>query len=138
MGVKDTDRSLKLWQGRAHRSLGDPETAFRHLDIAVYVDGDAINLAERAGVHADMGNEGEALEDGYAVRNSPDQTDGWRHSKAEANLVIARGWALIGRWEDSLYHAEEALKVATEHGYPEHRTKVIRTVLEEAERQLGG
>ena len=83
-----------------------------------------------------MGNEGEALEDGYAARNSPDQTDGWRHSKAEANLVIARGWALIGRWEDSLYHAEEALRVATEHGYPEDRMRDIQVAFEEAEGQL--
>ena len=134
-----TDTSeLKLWEGRAHRALGHLETAIRHLDIAVYMDDNAINLAERGSIHAEMGNKGEALEDGYAARNSPDQTDGWRHSKAEANLVIARRWALIGRWEDSLYHAEEALRVATEHRYPENRTKVIRTVLEEAERQLGG
>ena len=137
--ISGTDTSeLKLWQGRSHRALGDLETALRHLDIAVYLDENAINLAERAGIHADMGNEGEALEDGYAARNSPEQTDGWRHSKAQADLVIARGWALIGSWEDSLYHAEEALRVATEHGYPEGRIKVIRTVLEEAKRQLGG
>ena len=96
MGVKDTERSLKLWQGRAHRALGDLETALRHLDIAAYLDGDAINLAERGSIHADMGNEGDALEDGYAARNSPDRTDGWRHSKAEANLVIERGRTLGG------------------------------------------
>ena len=70
------------------------------------------------------------------LRNRPDQADGWRHSKAEANLVIARGWALIGRWEESLNHAEEALSIATEHGDTEERIRVIRTVLEEAERQL--
>ncbi len=129
---------LKLWQGRAHRGLGDLETALRHLDIAVYLDDNAINLAERAGIHADMGNGAEALEDGYDARNSPDQTDGWRHSKAEANLAIARGWALIWRWEESRNHAEEALEVATDHGYREERIRVIRTVLEEAERQLVG
>ena len=127
---------LKLWQGRAHRALGNLETALKHLDIAVYLDDNAINLAERAGIQADMGNGAEALEDGYAARNRPDQADGWRHSKAEANLVIAKGWALIERWEESLNHAEEALRVATEHGYPEDRSRVIRTVLEEAERQI--
>ena len=83
-----------------------------------------------------MGNGAEALEDGYDARNSPDQTDGWRHSRVEANLVIARGWALIGRWEESVNHAEEALQLATEHGYPEDRLRVIQTVLKEAERQL--
>ena len=129
---------LKLWQGRSHRALGDLETALKHLDIAVYLDDNAINLAERASIHADMGNGAEALEDGYSARNRPDQTDGWRHSKAEANLVIAKGWALIERWEESLNLAEEALTVATEHGYPEERIRMIQTVLEEAERQLRG
>ncbi len=132
-----TDTSeLKLWQGRAHRALGNLTTALRHIDIAVYLNENAINLAERGGVHADMGNEREALEDGYAARNRSDQTDGWRHSKAEANLVIARGWALINRWDDSLRHAKEALEVATGHDYPEDRIRAIRTVLEEAERRI--
>ena len=127
---------LKVWQGRSHRGLGNLEFALRELNIAVYLNANAITLAERAGVHADMGNEGEALEDGYAARNSPDQTDGWRHSKAEANLAIARGWALINRWDDSLRHAKEALEVANGHGYPKDRIREIRTVLEEAERRI--
>lgn len=132
-----TDTSeLKLWQGRAHRGLGNLEAALRHLDIAVYLDDNAINLAERGGIYADMGDGAEALEDGYDARNSPDQTDGWRHSKVEANLAIAKGWALIGRWEESLYHAEEALRNATEHGYPEEKIRMIQTVLEEAESQI--
>ena len=100
------------------------------------MEDNAINLAGRGGIHADMDNDGEALEDGYDARNSPDQTDGWRHSKAEANLAIARGWALINRWDDSLRHAKEALEVATGHGYPEDRIREIQTVLEEAKRQL--
>ena len=127
---------LKLWQGRAHRALGDFETALKHLDIAVYLDKNAINLAERAGIHADMGNGAEALDDGYDARNSPGQTDGWRHSKAEANLAIARGWALINRWEESLDHAEEALDVAAEHRYPQHKIREIQAILEEAKRRL--
>ena len=129
---------LKLWQGRAHRALGDLKTALSHLDIAVYLDENAITLAERASIHADMGNGAEALEDGYDARNSPDQTDGWRHSKAEANLAIARGWTLIGRWKEALPHAREALQAATDHGYPEERIRMIQTVLNEAERQLQG
>ena len=118
------------------QGLGRPRNRTQHLDIGVYLDDNAINLAERAGVHADTGNGTQALEDGYAARNSPDQTDGWRHSKAEANLVIARGWALINRWDDSLRHAKEALEVATGHGYPEDNIRAIRTVLEKAERQI--
>ena len=114
MGVKDIERSLKLWGGKAHRGLGELETVLRHLDIAVYLDDNAINLAERGGFHADMGKGAEALEDGYDARNSTDQTDGWRYSKAEANLVIARGWALMKRREESLHHAEGALRVAIE------------------------
>ena len=83
-----------------------------------------------------MGNGAEALEDGYDARNSPDQTDGWRHSKAEANLAIARGWALINRWEESLNHAEQALQLATEHEYPEEKIRKIQAILEEAKRRL--
>ena len=127
---------LKVWQGRAHRGQGDLETTLRDLDIPIHLDGDAINLAERAGIHADMGNGAEALEDSFDARNSPEQTDGWRHSKTEANLVIARGWALIERWEESLNHAEQALRVATERGYPEVRIREIQVVLEEVQRQL--
>ena len=82
---------LKLWQGRAYRALGDLETALKHLDIAVYLNDNAINLAERGTIHADMDHGAKALEDGYEARNSTDQTDGQRHSKAEANLVIGRG-----------------------------------------------
>ena len=127
---------LKLWQARVLRGLGDLESAIKHLDIAIYLEENAINLPERAGIHADMSNEAQALENGYDARTRPDQTHGWRHSKAEANLVIARGWALIERWEESLDHAEEALDVAAEHRYPQHKIREIQAILEEAKRRL--
>lgn len=60
----------------------------------MYLYENAINLAERGGVHADMGNEGEALEDGYAARNSPEQSEDWRHWEAQADMVVTGEWAL--------------------------------------------
>ena len=41
-----------------------------------------------------MGNEGEALEDGYAARNSPEQSEDWRHWEAQADMVVTGEWAL--------------------------------------------
>lgn len=58
------------------------------------------------------------MEDSYAARNSPDQTDSWRHWEAQVDMVVAREWSLIEHWVESLENAEEALRIAPEHGYP--------------------
>ena len=46
------------------------------------------------------------------------------------------GWALINRWKESVDHAEETPRAASEHGYPEDRMREIQTVPEEAVKKV--
>ena len=124
-----TSPELELWNGKAHRGLGDFETALKHLNIAIYMVDNAVHRAERGNLYLDMGNPEEALGDGYAARNMADITEEGYHSRAEGNFVIARAWARMERWDEAARHLEEALTIANEQGYPESRMMEMQTLL---------
>ena len=133
-----TSPELELWNGKAHRGLGNFEKALKHLHIAVYLADNAVHRAERANLYLDMGNLEEALSDGYAARNKADMEWEGYHSRAEGNLVIARAWARLERWDEAVQHLEEAMTIAKEHGYPENRTAEMQALLDEARARSNG
>ena len=110
--------TLENWIGIAFQGLNDHTQAIAHLTVAIAIEDSARDRTNRATSYLQTGRCDLAINDAnQALAMMPEYTEGF-HTDVQAHTVLGGCYIINGNPGLGIFHLQETLKIATEHGYP--------------------
>ena len=118
---------LESWIAHSYAALGEYPAAITHYTNAVEIDGDALDLTNRALTYTEIKQCGPAVQDAKAALTMEPETAPGIHSDVVANGVLAKCYAEGGNLLGTLQHIEAAIAIAEEHqSYTEAEVALLK------------